>query len=174
MRMKNAQPTGSVRSSQGGGVGKGQTTNPAKDNMNTEPKTFSLDDLDATRASSEAFEFEYINPAGDATGIFLKVLGSQCETVTKEIAKLVNERRRKEAAREIQRKVGVGAKVVEFETMESDVEFGQRLAAVRLVGWRGIQEAWSPENALRLCRTNRHVAAQVTSQSDEMANFMQG
>lgn len=170
--MKSSQPTGSVRSSQGGGVGKGQNLNPAKELMTNEAKTISLDDLDATKASSEAFEFEYINQAGDATGVFFKVLGSQCETVTKEVAKLVNERRRKEAAREIQRKVGVGQKAVEFETMESDVEFGQRLAAVRLVGWRGITEQYSPEGALRLCRTNRHIAAQVTAQSDEMANFM--
>lgn len=143
--------------------------------MTTDKKaSFSLDDLDATKASAEAFEFEYINPAGDSTGVFLKVLGSQSETVTKEVNKLVNERRRKEAAREIARKVGVGQKAVEFETMENDVEFGQRLAAVRLVGWRGISDAWSPENALKLCRTNRHVAAQVTAQSDEMANFMLG
>lgn len=133
---------------------------------------FSLEDLDATKASAEAFEFNYINPAGDATAIFFKVLGSQCEKVTDVVNKLVNERRRKEAAREIKRKVGVGAKAVEFEPLESDIEFGQRLAAVRLVGWRGIKEPWSEAGALKLCQTNRHIAAQITEQSDEMANFM--
>jgi hypothetical protein len=135
-------------------------------------KQFSLNDLDATAASSEAFTFEYINPAGDATGIFFSVLGSQSEAVTAEVARLVNERRRKEAAREVQRKVGVGKKAVEYDTLESDVEFGQRLAAVRLVGWRGISDVWTPENALKLCQTNRHIASQVTEQSEEMANFM--
>ena len=139
--------------------------------MTTE-KQFSLDDLDATKASSEAFEFEYINPAGDATGIKFKVLGSQCETVTDVVNKLVNERRRKEAAREIKRKVGVGSKAVEFEPLENDIEFGQRLAAVRLVGWSGIKEPWSEAGALKLCQTNRHIAAQITEQSDEMSNFM--
>lgn len=137
-------------------------------------KQFSLDDLDATRASSEAFEFEYVNPAGDTTGIKFKVLGSQSETVTDVVNKLVNDRRRKEAAREIKRKVGVGAKAVEFEPLENDIEFGQRLAAVRLVGWTGIKEPFTPEGALKLCQTNRHIAAQITEQSDEMANFMVG
>lgn len=135
---------------------------------------FSLDDLDAVKASAEAFEFEYLNTAGDGTGIFLKVLGGQSEVVTREVAKLVNERRRKEAMREVSRKVGVGRKEVEFEPMESDILFGQRLAAVRLVGWRGIKESWSPENALKLCMINQQVAAQVTEQSNAMENFTKG
>lgn len=140
--------------------------------MANEQKGVSLDDLDATKASAEAFEFEYVTPAGENSGIFLSVLGSQSETVTKEVARLINERRRKQAAREVQQKVGVGVKTVEFDTLESDVEFGQRLAAVRLVGWRGITEPCTPENALRLCRSNREIAAQITLNSDEMANFM--
>lgn len=136
-------------------------------------KTVSLNDLDATKASADAFEFEYINPeTGEGTGIFLSVLGGQSEIVSSEVAKLVNERRRKQAAREVAKKVGVGNKPIEFDTMESDIEFGQRLAAVRLVGWRGITETWSAENALRLCRSNRDIAAQVVSNSDEMGNFI--
>lgn len=136
-------------------------------------KSFSLNDLDATKAAAQAFEFEYINPeTGEGTGVYLSVLGSESEIVTAEIARLINERRRKQAAREVQQKIGVGAKSIEFETMESDVEFGQRLSAVRLVGWRGITEQWSPENALKLCRTNRGIATQITQQSDTLANFI--
>jgi len=135
--------------------------------------TFSLDQLDATKASAEAFEFEYINAAtGECTGVFLSVLGGESEVVTSEVAKMINERRRKQVVREVQQKVGVGQKSVDYETMESDVDFGQRLAAVRLVGWRGISEPWTPENALRLCRSNRDIAAQIIQQSDEVANFM--
>lgn len=141
--------------------------------MTNAKKEFSLDDLDATKAGATAFEFEYINSeTGEGTGIFLSVLGGESETVTAEVAKLINERRRKQAAREIQQKIGVGAKQVEFDTLESDVEFGQRLAAVRLVGWRGITPAWSPENALRLCRGNRDIASQITKQSEVSANFI--
>lgn len=150
--------------------------------------SLSLNDLDAAQKSSEAFEFEYQNADGDPTGIFLLVVGSQAEKVTMAVAKLVNERRRKEAAREVQRRIQPNSKTVQFETLESDVEFGQRLAAVRLVGWRGpgqvdglspeqverfqgITDPWTEDNALRLCRTNRDIAAQVTLQSDAMGNF---
>lgn len=135
-------------------------------------KEYSLDDLDAAKASSEAQPFEFLDRAGEPTGITLFVLGSQSEVVTKEVARLVNERRRKEAARDIKSRIGVGSKMVEFETLESDVEFGQRLAAVRLVGWKGITDPYTPENALKLCTTNRDVAAQVTVYSDNTANFM--
>jgi hypothetical protein len=134
--------------------------------------TVSLDDLDARKASDKPFEFEYITPSGDGSGIFLSVLGGQSETVTKEVARLMDERSRRKAAREINQKIGVGAKKIEFEPFENDVEFGQRLAAVRLVGWRGISDAWSPENALRLCRSNQNIAAQVTQASDAVENFI--
>lgn len=136
-------------------------------------KTVSLAQLDATTASAEAFEFEYINPAGDATGIFFRVLGSQSEVVTTEVAALVNDGRRREAAREIKRRAGASKKAVEFDALEDDISFGQRLAAARLVGWRGISDSWSPANALKLCQTNRHIAAQITERSDDIANFMQ-
>lgn len=131
----------------------------------------SLEELDSSKAADKPFQFEYINALGEPSGVFLQVLGSQSETVSREVARLVNERRRKEAARSVAQKVGTGAKVVEFDTLESDVEFGQRLAAVRLVGWIGITEPWSPENALRLCKGNRELAAQVTTQSDLTGNF---
>lgn len=150
---------------------------------------FSLEDLDAVKHSVDAFEFEYVNASGDLSGIWLSVLGGQSESVSTEVARLINDRRRKEAAREINKKIGVGKKAVDFETFESDVEFGQRLAAVRLVGWRGpgqtdglaaeqierfrgISAPYSVENALKLCRSNREIAAQITQNSDEMANFI--
>lgn len=133
-------------------------------------KTYSLSDLDATQAASEAFKFEYMLPNGEGSGIILHVLGGQSEAVTKEVAKLVNERRRKDAMR--QAKKGFKNKDAEFETFESDVEFGQRLASVRLVGWEGIAEPCTPENALKLCMSNKDIAAQVTEQSDDIANFM--
>ncbi len=103
----------------------------------------------------QAFEFEYINTAtGVRSGVFLSVLGGQSEVVTKEVTMLINERR-KQANR------------------ESNIEFDQRLAAVRLVGWRGITEPFTPENALRLCKSNRDITAQITQQSDYMANFIE-
>lgn len=133
---------------------------------------FSIDDLDAEKAGDKGFEFEFLRSDGNGTGVFLTVLGGQSEKVMTLVNKLVNERRRREAAREISQRVGTGAKAVTFEPMESDVEFGQRLAAVRLVAWRGISDAWSEESALKLCRGNRELAAQVMRASDATENFI--
>lgn len=138
--------------------------------MSEAKKGYSLEDLDSTKASAKGFEFEYFDPSTKApTGIFLTVLGNESETVTKEVARLINERRRKEAVRAV--KAGKND-TPDFDTLESDTEFGQRLAAVRLIGWRGITEPWSVENALRLCKSNRDVALQVSSQSDTLGNFI--
>lgn len=131
----------------------------------------SLSSLNAVKASDAPFEFEYITPDGESSGVFLFVLGGQSEAVTKTAARMINEHRRKRAAREVSAKFGTKQKV-EFDTLESDVEFGQQLAATRLVGWRGISDPFTPENALKLCQINKFIAAQVMEQSENMANFM--
>lgn len=133
-------------------------------------KTLSLDDLDHAHKSDAAYEFEYLTPDGDGTGVFISVLGGQAETVTREVAALLNDRRRREAMRAMKARGGK-KQAAEFDPIEEDIEFGQRMAAIRIVGWRGIAEPFSRENAMRLCATNREVAAQVIEHSDNMANF---
>lgn len=130
----------------------------------------SLDDLNATKACDEAFEFTYVNPDGSDSGVKFKILGGQSEKVTSEVAKLINERRRKEAVRANQLRMNPN-RGFEFEPMENDIEFGNRLAAIRLVGWSGISDEFSADNALKLCKSNKDVALQITLQSDSMANF---
>ena len=78
---------------------------------------------------------------------------------------------------------------MEFDLFEEDIEQGKRIAAARLAGWRGAGEVdgltdeekarfcgiaapFNAENALRLCRSNVHIAAQITQQSEESANFI--
>ena len=134
-------------------------------------KKVSLAQLDAAKLGDTPFEFEYLAPDGAGTGIFFEVLGSETETVTSVVSELVNERRKKEAVRKMNESFR-NKKNAEFEPLESDVEFGQRLAAVRLVGWRGIEEAYSAEGALKLCKSNRDVAAQITQNSDDTGNFL--
>jgi hypothetical protein len=132
---------------------------------------FSLDDLDAAKASDEAFEFEYINKAGAPTGIFFSVFGAESEIVRAETARLQNERRRKAAAREINQKIGVN-KPVEYDKFEDDVAYGRQMSAMRLAGWRGITDEFTKENALRLCKSNEHIAMAITQASEEMGNFI--
>ena len=131
--------------------------------------TLSLDDLNYIAKSDAAYEFEYVTPDGEGTGVFISVLGGQAEVVTREVAALLNDRRRKEALRAMKAKSK--KQQAEFDPIEEDIEFGQRMAAIRIVGWRGITDAFSRDNAMRLCATNREVAAQVIEHSDNMANF---
>lgn len=130
----------------------------------------SLDALDARKASEEAFEFEYILVDGTRSGIFLSVLGAHSERVTTETNLLVNDRRRTQSALEAQ--AATNRQAENFIPIESDVEFGQRLAAVRIVGWRGIAEDYSAERGLWLCQRNPDIAAQVTAKSNNLGNFM--
>jgi hypothetical protein len=60
----------------------------------------------------------------------------------------------------------------EFTPIEDDVAFGQRLAAARICGWRGITEDFTPDLALRLCQSNPEVSAQVVEASNTLSNFM--
>jgi hypothetical protein len=133
-------------------------------------KGMSLADLDASKASDVPFEFEYFDAAGEETGVFFQVLGDESPRVVAETQTLLNERRRKEAAAEIRGRTG-GRKEAEFTPVEDDVAFGQRLTAVRLVGWRGINEPWTADLALQLIKTNRHVAGEVTRNSAALENF---
>ena len=132
--------------------------------------TLSLDDLDYIKKSDASYEFEYLTPDGEGTGVFISVLGGQAEVVTREVAALLNDRRRKEATRAMKARGGKKQQA-EYDPIEEDIEFGQRMAAIRIVGWRGITDPFSRDNAMRLCATNREVAAQVIEHSDNMANF---
>ena len=132
----------------------------------------SLAALDARKASEEAHEFEYTLSDGTKTGIFLSVLGTHSHAVTAKTNEMINERRRVEAAREAQ--AVMDRTLDTFTPFETEVEFSQRLAAVRIVGWRGIDEDFTPDLALKLCQINPDVAAQVMARSNNLGNFMKG
>ena len=128
-----------------------------------------LSDLDAVAAGDTPFEIEYVRADGSGSGVFLLVLGGQSEKVQAEVNRLVNERRKKKAAAEALAK---GPDKADFTPIEDDIAFGHRLTAIRLVGWRGIKQEWSPENAFRLISRNSEIAEQVTTASNNLSNFM--
>lgn len=133
-------------------------------------KTLSLADLNARAASEKAFEFEYLIE-GEGTGFFVSVLGRSSDTISKALNAEMNARRRKLAIAEA-RNARARPGSAEFEPIEGDIEFGQRMAALRMVGWRGVPEPFTPEAALQLCQDNPDLAAQVVEASDNLANFM--
>ena len=58
-----------------------------------------------------------------------------------------------------------------FVPVEDDIEFGHKLTAMRLVGWDGISDPFSAENALTLVQSNQHVADAITAASNTQENF---
>lgn len=135
----------------------------------TKDALLDLNDLDAVAAGDTPFEIEYIRADGSGSGVFLQVLGGQSEKVQAEVNRLVNERRKKQAQAAALAK---GPDRADFTPIEDDIAFGHRLTAVRLVGWRGIKQEWSAENAFRLISRNSEIAEQVTTASNNLANFM--
>jgi hypothetical protein len=124
----------------------------------------SLADLNLASKCDAAYEFEYLDPQGRPTGVFLSVLGSQSQIVQKFVRQRLNEQR---ARQSMMQKRG---KEVEA-TVEDDEEFANDAAAVRLVGWRGITEPYSPALALELVSTNSELRGQVFKASNDLGNF---
>lgn len=153
----------------------------------TKPAGISLSALNLTAAGEQMFEFEYAID-GKPSGLWFSVYGTQTDRVQAAINKAVNERRKTEAVAESRaRHSRAGA--AEFTPLEDDTAFGQRLAAVRLGGWRGpgqtedltpeqkgrfqgITEPFSPELALKLCQGNPDIAAQATEEANRTSNFL--
>jgi hypothetical protein len=92
------------------------------------------------------------------------VIGSQAPKVQEFVRKFFNHRRTAEA---IAQKRGKEL----HRTIEDDEDFGIDYAAIRIVGWKGISEPFSEENAQILCRNNKEIREQVIEHSDNLANF---
>lgn len=121
------------------------------------------------KACETPFKFELLEDDGTGSGIIAHVIGGQAKTVVEKTAELVNERRRQEAIRASEASANrPGDAITPFE---DDVAFGQRLSAVRLIGWDGLEEDCTPANALELCQNNPGYAAQITTQSNKITNF---
>lgn len=130
----------------------------------TKSKTVSLEDLNLSKQCEDAFEFEYVDPAGNKTGIYISVIGSNAEKVRKFSIAEANKVRR-EAALKGKRKDN------EFTPIEDDIEYFVRDAANRIVAWRGIDQECNAENAEYLCRVNSEIRRQVVEASNELSNF---
>ncbi len=126
----------------------------------------SLSALSLTAASETPFEVEYITPEGVGSGVFLQVLGSNSAKVSQAINGLMNAARKRDA--NLHALTGQ-----DFTPIEADIEFGHQATAVKLVGWRGIEEPWSEANALALVKSNSHLAKQVNDAANGVGNFLQ-
>jgi hypothetical protein len=127
----------------------------------------SLSSLNVVKASETAQKLEIIDEeTGTLTGIVLDVIGSNSDKIQKIITKVANAKRQADKLAEKKGKDTPVSKV------EDDIEFIQELTAARIVGWSGIEEPYSVENALELIKINPVIREQVTTFSDNVSNFV--
>lgn len=137
----------------------------------TKTALLSLDDLDVEKHGETPFRYEVKNRAGEPTGVFLLILGGESAAVKAGLSKLVDDRRTTLAQRAANAATPADAAKVAYTT-EEDMAFNVRAAAIRLAGWEGLAEPFTPENAERLCRSNRTIREQIVAESDKTANFL--
>jgi hypothetical protein len=129
----------------------------------------SLNDLDVAKACEVPFEFEVTDDAtGKGTGLHLTVIGGHAQAIRDFSAKELNARRLAEAVAQKRDPRGKNPVVVQIE---DDIEFSTQLVAMRIVGWRGISEPYSHENAVKLCTINPPIKEQVLAVSDDLSHF---
>jgi hypothetical protein len=128
-------------------------------------KLLSLNDLNATKASENNFEFEYLNEHGEETGFFITVIGDQSKTVKNAICSKINKERMQIA---VLKKRG---KDEPFKPIEDLITENVEGVAACIVGWRGVQEPYSIENAIFICENNKLIFDQVKAASENLANF---
>jgi hypothetical protein len=127
--------------------------------------TVSIEALNVVKQCEDGYEFEYVDAQGKETGIFLTVLGAHAEKVQKWAFKQLNIQRTQSAV------LAKRGKPEAVRVVEDDVEFAHELMAIRIIGWRGITQPYSPELALTLCANNPLIVEQVREASENLANF---
>jgi hypothetical protein len=131
----------------------------------------SLNDLDVSKACEVAHEFEVLDEiTGKGTGFFISVIGGHAQKILDFSKDEINARRVAEAMQEKRDPRGKNpqAKVI---PVEKDIEFSTEIVALRIVGWRGITEPYSHENAVRLCTINPPIKEQILAVSEDLKNF---
>ena len=124
----------------------------------------SIDDLDLTAASDTPFDLEILNIKGVKTGIIIQVLGSESEKVQEWTNRQANRIRTQATQKSVTGKDKV-------RTAEEDDEYIIESAAVRVVGWQGLKDEYTKDNATRLMSRNVHVRMQVLTASNDLGNY---
>ncbi len=131
-------------------------------------KGISLDSLDLTAKCEVAHEFQYLDPKGRDTGVYISVLGSDAEKVQKFENEEANKRNRQQLIEAEKQVDGDGHPAEDLRDLII------RQAAVRMCGWRGIDQPFTEANALKLCKINSEIRKQVFKESQDLRNFMKG
>jgi hypothetical protein len=94
----------------------------------------------------------------------LQVLGSESEKVQEWTNRQANRIRTQATQKSVTGKEKV-------RTAEEDDEYIIESAAIRVVGWSGLAEPYSKDNAARLMGRNVHIRMQVLQASNDLGNY---
>lgn len=134
--------------------------------QNKAAPTRSIASLNLVKASETGFEFEVKDSSGVGLGVFISVRGEHSDTVKAVNRKRLNERRER---------AYVAAKKGENllpDSIEDEEAMAIEGAVLRTIGWRGLDETFSPDNARLLYTVNPEVRAQVYTAAAESGNFL--
>jgi hypothetical protein len=124
----------------------------------------SIDDLDLTAASDAPFDLEVLSIKGVKTGITIQVLGNESQKVQEWTNRQANRIRTQATQKSVTGKDKV-------RTAEEDDEYVIESAVVRIVGWSGLKDEFTKDNATKLMVRNVHVRMQVMTASNDLGNY---
>lgn len=128
-------------------------------------KTVSILDFDAVKDSSTAINVDMKSPDGESLGVSFKVIGKNADEVQALQRKMMRKRQAEEFL--AQRK----GKPLEPTPIEELEEQGLELAAVRVVGWEGVNEPFDKALLKQVLKRNPHWVEQIIEESNADANF---
>lgn len=132
---------------------------------------YSLDDLDQAKACEVPYKYEVKDEVtAKGTGLFLLIIGAHAQKVVDFSKKELDSRRVAEAMADKRDPRGKNpeAKVI---PIDRDINFSTELVAIRIVGWEGMEEPYSHENAIKLCTINPPIKEQVLGVSEDLKKY---
>lgn len=127
-----------------------------------------IEAFDAVADSESGHDIEMKQADGiTGTGVYFTIIGRNADAVVKWISREVNK-----AAREQQMAERRG-KTVDPTPLEEVKLKNMEGAAIRVTGWRNVQQAFSPELLRKVLTRNPHWVDQIIEASNDMGNFPQ-
>src|SRR5690625_3381017 len=127
-------------------------------------KAISIKDINTRAYASRGHEFELEYRKGQGVGVFLTVLGDQAQAVEDFEVDLA-EKRLQESLESAQD--GKSTTRSTRQTMLDNIE----RALIRITGWRGVEEEFSPGLARNFLSNNPDFVDQVLAESRKRGNF---
>lgn len=127
--------------------------------------TVDITSFNAVKESEQGYDLKMLTPDGKDTGVIFTIIGKYAEPVQKWTKKLFAEYQRDA---EIAKRKGREAPAKSIDELrEQNIEG----AAVRVTGWKNVEQDFSPELLKTVLVNNPHFVEQIIEESDSASNF---